>query len=162
MGHHESKIKTQTQHSRPLLILTSSGLYLNMSLTVHQLGQWAAETERCGCGCGLFASIEHTPVAVLFGQSRQSINVEVNLCMCMLFFAKDDDMGEHSSNVSVSWLVFLGELRLLIGTSIHPNEQPRTASCMEVSFDWRWTDIPKTTMRRRKYESSHWPAPSYR
>lgn len=65
--------------------LTSSGLDPNVPLAVHQLGQWTAEAELSGHGRGLFAAVEHTPVAVLFGQSRQSINVEVDLLLWLSF-----------------------------------------------------------------------------
>lgn len=60
-------------------LLTSSGLDLDVALAVHQLGQWAAQAEWRHGGARLFAPVEHAPVAVLLGQARQSINVEVDL-----------------------------------------------------------------------------------
>lgn len=60
-------------------LLTSSWLYLDVPLPVHELGQRAAESERRRRGARLLASVEDALVAVLLGQARQSIDVEIDL-----------------------------------------------------------------------------------
>lgn len=61
--------------------LTSSRLDVDVALALHQLGQRAAQPEWRLAGGSLFGAVEDALVLVLFGQSRQSLDVQVELEM---------------------------------------------------------------------------------
>lgn len=71
---------------RPAAILTSARLDLDVLLPVDQLGQRTAEPEGRRRAARLFGGVEHALVAVLLGQARQPIDVQVNLFVRWLAF----------------------------------------------------------------------------